>query len=487
MTNCEGSAARTGHRSLRGACLALTYCALMAIQTVSAAPPQNPEPCIGARFGADTARELAERFAPVLVFHPLEEYLPTSPLFPLESGGAIDPSDTDSRSLWSKLGTARSRRRQYEALSLGEKASLAAIYYRAYPARFRSRDTIVVEYWLYYVQNTYRVRGNLFPIWVDANHPNDLEHIHLVLRRAAEGCGLVRQELHVSSHAGTIPPNRYRFPGEDGHEHTQILVELGSHAMAPDIDEDGVYRPGADGDSGSKVIWGIRDRGITWSRYSSSYVSVRTSTTATVLDYAGNPGPDGNHLSYRLVSVEELVNAFDALSLTDDERRNVFEADGHWFSGVFGGDNGSSGRLLVPPERDTHTGSIGIESIAATERGFLAGGVFNLEEQGAFVGARYAYLHGIKYLPDAIVEADAVRSARRAYVSAQFLLSYPVDASIKLLGGRSFVTDIRLDGREWGWIAGVEIRLGRMRIYGGSRSWGAIVPYAKEFRVAYFF
>jgi hypothetical protein len=114
--------------------------------------------------------------------------------------------------------------------------------------------------------------------------------------------------------------------------------------------------------------------------------------------------------------------------------------------------------------------------------------VFNLEEQAGYVGARWAYLHGIKYVPDVIVEADAVRLARGGYVSAQLLASYPIDGSIKLLAGKDFTTDsITFDRTQASWVAGLEIRLGRMRIYGGSRSLGPVVPYAKEFRLAYFF
>ena len=142
----------------------------------------------------------------------------------------------------------------------------------------------------------------------------------------------------------------------------------------------------------------------------------------------------------------------------------------------------------MPPVRDQRSRSIGVDSIASTERGLLVGTVLNLEEQAAFVGARYAYMHGLRYVPDLMFEADAVRGARHGYLSAQMLLSYPIDSSIKLLAGKTLVTDsIQLDRVEWNWTGGVEIRLGRMRIYGGSRSLGSIVPYAKEFRLAYFF
>ena len=41
------------------------------------------------------------------------------------------------------------------------------------------------------------------------------------------------------------------------------------------------------------------------------------------------------------------------------------------------------------------------------------GTTVNLEGQGVFVGARYGYLHGIRYVPDLLVEADVVRTTTR--------------------------------------------------------------------------
>jgi hypothetical protein len=473
------------HRLPHRVLLTVVCCLQPHLDAVAAPLPQDPsvaESLSGAALTPDDERRLAERFAPVLVFHPEENYFPTSPLFPLDL--ATDEASA-AQSPAALLGTASSRRERYQALTMPQKAQISTVYYRAYPARLHSQDVVVVEYWFYYVHNRYRIRGNLLPIWVDGSHPNDLEHVHVVLRPSADESGFAAQEVHASSHAGTMPFNRYRYTDED-ETSGRLLVELGSHAMASDIDEDGVFTPGADGDSGYKLVWGIRDRGITWARYSRSYMETRE-TGATVLEYGGDAART-ERLSYRLVHVEALTEAFDELDLTDRQRTAIFETDRHWFRRLFGGDNGSSSTLLVPPVRDHRSRSIGVESIASAERGLLVGSVLNLEEQAAFVGARYAYMHGIKYVPDVMIEADAVRGVRHGYVSAQMLLSYPIDGSIKLLGGKAFVADsIRFDRTQWNWTGGVEIRLGRMRIYGGSRSLGSIVPYAKEFRLAYFF
>ena len=125
--------------------------------------------------------QLARQFAPVLVFHPEEQYFPTNPLFPL---------NTESReSRLSSLGTPDSRIQAYRSLRLTEKGKLATVFYRAYPAWVSDEPVVVLEYWFYYVQNDYRVRGNILPFWMDGSHPNDLEHIHLVLH-AESGGGL---------------------------------------------------------------------------------------------------------------------------------------------------------------------------------------------------------------------------------------------------------------------------------------------------------
>lgn len=429
---------------------------------------------------AEAQRELAERFSPVLVFHPSEQYFPTNPLFPLDSPGARDVSAP----ITTRLGTVAERRKVYDALTVPQKAGLSTVYYRAYHARTDGEPVVVVEYWFYYVFNNYRVRGNVLPFWIDGDHPNDLEHIHVVLRQAADGAYVLR-EVYTSAHDGTMPANRYQYDNLAG-DRTRFLIERGSHAIAPDVDGDGVFTPGVDGSSGYKMLWGIRDRGITWTRYQPGYMDARTVGNSIVFSYAGAMPEDGGY-RYRLVPVERLQISFDDLLLSKSDRQAIFENDRHWFRRMFGGNNGRSGELLVPPARSDDRNSIGIDRFVSTERGFMAGIQVNLEQQGGFVGARYAYLLGGRWVPDVILQADAI-FVGQTYLSSQAMLAYPFDGATTIMFGGGLVTDsLRFERRQWDWVGAVEFPLGRMRLYVSARSWGPLTKYTQEVRLAYFF
>jgi len=440
-----------------------------------AATPQNS-------LSAEDQARLAREFAPVLVFHPDEEYFPSSPLFPLDD--ALPGSDRENRV--SLLGTVRSRVRSYRALTPGEKAELATVYYRAYPVAASAGPAIVIEYWLYYVQNDYRVRGNLLPLWFDASHPNDLEHIQIVLR--AEGDRFAVDQVYASAHEGNIPAHRYRYPVGNDRNHTRFLVELGSHALAPDIDEDGMYTPGPDGHSGYKLLWGIRDRGITWFSYNPDYMDRRSVAASVVMDSGLTDDAGARRFAYRLVPVASLEEDFARLALTDRQRKDAFEVGKHWFRRVFGGDDGNSDALLLPPRLRPGTESIGFGGLSSSERGVLLGATLSVEEPGLLLGGRYSVLHGRKFVPDLVFEADGILTSDHAYLFSQFFLSYPIDSSTRVMGGRELVTDsISFDRRQWNWIGRIEVRLGRMRVSATTRSIGPVTGLSKEFRLAYFF
>lgn len=472
----------------------------------SDAPAQIPPVEAGREIDPAVQRALAEHFAPVLVFHRDEKYFPTTPLFPLALDGdaqafAIDAASSD------RLGSAADRRDRYEELSLRDKAQLAQVFYRAYHADRGGATFVIVEYWLYYVHNTYRVRGNLLPLWVDGSHPNDLEHIHLVLRRADDG-RLVPFEVYGTAHNGTMPANRHRYREEPQDVRGRFLVELGSHALAPDINGDGLYTPGEDGSSGYKVLWGIRDRGITWARYRAGYMDARGADNSIVLRLSGTgatPADAGargaglhedgfddasaeGSLAYRLVPVEELRAAFAALDLNTQQRRAIFETPRHWFRRMFGGDTGSSNKLLVPPQQVERRTSVGIDGFSSTERGLLFGTHINMADQGLLVGARYAYFLGGRFVPDLLAEADAVVSRRKRYFSGQVMVTYPLDGTTTIMAGKALVvTPFAFGRQQWDWVAGLEFSLGRMRIYGGSRSPGPLTGGSKEVRLVYLF
>ncbi len=258
---------------------------------------------------------LAEEFAPVLVFHPQEEYFPSSPLFSLENA-AVGPSARDGSENLRRLGTTKTRTQLYRSLSLAEKERLAKLHYRAFSLRQEGSELVVLEYWLYYVQNDYRVRGGLFPFWVDASHPNDLEYIRLLLRsssegRHADGCARVKIGNRIatvinSAHGDHIPDHSYSVSAaEELSGSLRFLVELGAHASSLDVNQDGIFTPGVDAESRYKLIWGIRDRGLTWAGHDPSYMDSREAETAIVFQLGGQS--DGGSSNGSSTQVDNLT------------------------------------------------------------------------------------------------------------------------------------------------------------------------------------
>ena len=474
-------------------CRCLVLLAFIAPRLLLGETAGSVRPVLRGLTPAEQAR-LAEQFAPVLVFHPSEQYFPTSPLFQLKDGQS-----------WKLLATPDSRNEIYQSLSLPDKAKLATVYYRAYPAWSSNEPVIILEYWLYYVHNDYRVRGNILPFWFDGSHPNDLEHIHLVLRPASSERltfdaeqSLDRltwsvDEAYASAHEGKIPANRYDYPDDSKQGPTRFLVERGSHAMAPDIDEDGLYAPGADGSSGSKILWGIRDTGITWARYQTSYMTPRSHGNPIVFSFEGHGSvPNGTvmnrHFRYRLDAVQVLSERFDQLNLTDEQREFAFENKVFWFNRVFGKDNGRSEKLLMPEPPKMGSESVGVHGVSSGERLFLVGTVLNVDEPGLFAGGRYSFVTSSRFLPDVTLQMDGIVTRKNQYLSPQFLLSYPLDGFTRIMAGQTLVTDsLTFERRQWGWYGAIEVRLGDMRISAATRQAGPVLHSAKEFRLFYGF
>jgi hypothetical protein len=484
------------HRAPTLCILAFLWILSGSIALLAETLPSTVGPTLPKLTAQEQAR-LAAQFAPVLVFHPEEKYFPTSPLYPLSS------HSTQSR--LSLLGTPESRIGAYRALTLAEKEKLATVFYRAYPARVSGEPVVVLEYWFYYVQNDYRVRGNILPFWMDGNHPNDMEHVHLVLHpEPHEGLrfsigplpgdlSYSVKEAYASAHEGKIPANRYEYRNTTKVGSTHFLVELGSHALAPDINEDGLFVPGTDGDSGAKVLWGIRDTGYTWPRYKTSYMTPRNDGDAVVLSFAGpadrtENDRDNRQLSYQLVPVDSLVEGFAHLELTEKQRKQAFENQVFWFPRVFGKDNGRSDKLLMPPPAEIGGESIGIRGVSSLERHLLAGTVLNMDDPGLFAGGRYGFLTRSRYLPDLMLQIDGIVTRRDKYLSPQVMLSYPIDGFTRIMAGQSMVTDsLKFERVQWDWVGAIEVRLGDMRISAATRSVGPLRTSAKEFRLFYAF
>ena len=449
---------------------------------------------------------LAEEFAPILVFHPREEYFPSSPLFPLKNG--VGPSARDKFSDLRLLGTTKTRTQLYRSKSLAEKERLAKLHYRAFSLRQGGSELVVLEYWMYYVQNDYRARGGLFPFWVDASHPNDLEYIRLLLRSSRErhdtdGCARVQNGERIaavisSAHGDHIPDHTYRVSaGEKLSSPLRFLVELGTHASSLDTNQDGVFTPGVDAESRYKLLWGVRDRGLTWAGYDSSYMDSREDETSIILvprgqsEESSNNGSNArsNALTYRLVAVDRLESGLGYLGSDGKALREVFEELISWLGRLFGGSNGNADRLLLPPPESSLVGSVEEESFGSTEWGFSAGVTTLGAHPAGFVGGRYGCFNRSKFLPDLILLAELIHCVEaEKYFSGAVLGSYPIDAATKLIFGRGLVVEAAERHRRQGdWIAGLEIQLGAVRLHGAYRTFGPVTDSTFDRRLFYVF
>lgn len=450
---------------------------------------------------------LAEEFAPILVFHPREEYFPSSPLFPLDNA-AVGPSARDKSADLRRLGTTKTRTQLYRAKSLAEKERLSKLHYRAFSLRQDGAELVALEYWMYYVQNDYRVRGGPFPFWVDASHPNDLEYIRLLLRsssqgRHADGCARVQIGDRIaavisSAHGDHIPDHSYRVSaGEKLSRPLRFLVELGAHASTLDANQDGIFTPAIDAESRYKLIWGVRDRGLAWAHYNPSYMDSRKAGASIVLqprdqrDGSSNNGSSGgsNSLTYQLVTVDELKAELQDLGSNEEVLREIFEEQVSWIRRLFGRLNGSADRLLLPPPESSLVGSVEEEGFLSTERGFSFGITTLGAHPAGFFGGRYAFFNRSKLFPDLILLAELIHCVKaERYFSGAILGSYPIDAVTKLVFGRALVVEAtKRHRRQWDWLAGLEIQLGAVRLHGAYRTLGPLTDSALDLRLFYVF
>ena len=138
---------------------------------------------------------IATAFAPTLFLHPLEKYMPTSP---------ISASD-DVPEGW------RARVARYEARLRTPSCSRP----RSDTACSRAPATAALKWWsstwCYYVYNAFTVRGAWLPYRVPDNHPHDLERLFIVLTPRT---GAIDREdlLDVSVGASLVPAAKRSSP-----------------------------------------------------------------------------------------------------------------------------------------------------------------------------------------------------------------------------------------------------------------------------------
>jgi membrane-associated phospholipid phosphatase len=259
-------------------------------------------------LSADDQLAIARAFAPVLVFHPDEKYFPLNSQVSVAADEQTDVGDRVAR---------------YLAMTRGQRLALAAVGYRVFPRVTHGVREVVIEYWCHYLYNEYSVRVGFLPYRIRDNHPEDLERLYIVLvADPVTGAYRVRSVV-ANAHDGSVPPNEYDV--DEGREIAPpptILVERGSHAMAPDIDSDGRFTPSIDSTSSGKGLWGIRDGGSAWGWYRSSYMEMRDDRAVRLCadPLAASEVPC---TPYALYPVTDLQRWFDGLQLSKSERLDL--------------------------------------------------------------------------------------------------------------------------------------------------------------------
>jgi hypothetical protein len=410
----------------------------------------------------DEQRTLALQFAPILVFHPDEKYLPCSPEIWGSSPEGLNPSE-------------------YASWAFADKSRNAVIFYRV----FSDGNQRVIEYWAYYTYNDYRAGGGVFRFWSDVSHSNDLEFIFLTLGRD-QTSGTWKVEKIISSAHRTNNVHNIK-PTDAPIGRLRFLVELGSHASALDLDGDGRFTPSVEGRSSSKLVWGVRDRGNIWARYSSSFSSPRTDSEAILL-YPEGAAPvlpfPRRQAVYGLRNVRELET-----SLPEWQDR-LPKTPRTWILRPFGKPNGGSLSLALPskhedfgkPERAQHNRT-------AVERGFFVGYTPILYDYTLFAGGRYTHPLPSRYLPDAVFDGYAlVCGDGNDYYEVQMVGGYPLDAISTVFAGCAILGDSAdFDDRQLNWVAGLEVRLGRFRFRPSFRGTGPVSSAWLDFRLMWFF
>lgn len=421
----------------------------------------------------DERLALARAFAPVFVFHPAEEFFPISPFYglgdcdrgPCDGNRLLNPADR------STPRASADRIRAYEAQSIETRLASAVVYFRVFDADHWLRPGQVrVEYWFYYPANRYAIRGGVVPITGDGNHPHDLEHVFLVLDPtrgdAREPQDFVLSEVWASAHAGSsIPSNHYSWKSGGAGGRLTLLVERGSHAMAPDVNHDGRFVVGDDTPGDRPFVWGVRDRGQSWAWFRRGYADSRGTAEAPRLcppDDERRCAPARHRAAYRMEPAEAIEPTSTAMTRLIDEAR-AMHARKHWLVRLFG--EVDSRTLLSPGlHPDGRDARQIADRPARAERGVAVGFTPLLSPATFFVSGRYAAAFGPGYAPKVMVNLTTLVVPGRSVGEVDASLWYPLDPITKVLFGARARTDFfTWEPTRRSLHAGVEFRVGRWR------------------------
>jgi hypothetical protein len=413
---------------------------------------------------------LARAFAPTLVFHPDEHYFPVSPLFPID----LHRQMREDGVTVAELRTPDERLRAYGALSRQEQIAEAALEYRVFASGAGERHRVAVEYWCHYVFNDYVFHGGLLGWSAADNHHDDLERVVFELERVLDDRQPVTsvesarrvyaiRRIVASAHDGSITANVLDVDANHPvRPPVAILVEKGSHAMAPDVDDDGRVTPGRDVNAGSKFVWGIRDHGDGGVRYRSAFADDRT--RGVRLCGADLRRADDHCQPYALLPGEELQHWFLGPALTPSARDHVVGRTSpavRWFGDV------NVEELLIP--RDPAAGDVITSMIhrrASRESGMSIG--VTLGEQGErslLLGGRWAWIIPGRLTPDVLITADGLADTHGiAGIEAGAMAFYQLDLVTKAMAGITWEPRRPPGDPNWDLALGAEVRAGRLRI-----------------------
>lgn len=447
----------------------------MALSTIdAAAATMGSEPAIPAA----QQEYLGQRFAPILIFHPRELYFPMRPdcnLGPI-SGLSLEKPAADFE--------------EYKLLTLQQKISQSALYYRVYPIAV---GRIAIEYWIYYIYNSYRAGGGIFRFYMNINHANDLEYIVVTLEKHPTLAG--RYDYIISSVTASAHRinNFYKFPQSTGRGgRLAFLIERGSHAMAPDIGGNSRFLPEVDSNNNEKLTWGVRDKGIIWARYKNDYAEERPPEDSVVLCPEDQPiyKDYKNSYTYRLINESSLQKSIQGLGSKQTlegcrDRNHV-----NWLWRTFGKSDGCDLNLILPRLHGSYGNpKRAAKDVQTSDHGFVVGFTQILGHHTFLAGGRYGIPVKHRILPNLMLDSQVFAGGRKGFFFENAAVGmYPLDAITNVFAGASLLTDsITYDKRQWSGLAGIEWRLGNWRVRTAFRTRGSISRAWIDFRLSLVF